>query len=215
MEGLNNCQTHNKPIIMYCLEKGCQTPKLCKQCIRNHDTHNKKFYFLEELSELITDILTKNEKIEDLRTSVKKKDVFLTQKIPEIVKTLKKELDNFVKEVEKTITETGNRQFGSVPLFLQDDSKFNNPEELLKSYHGLSALIEDGDQKIENIESDLKLWEEKCFETIEWISEELEKTIPKFGLIKKALKKKKKNESDSDSDSDFHRPKKIIIKGKY
>lgn len=45
---------------------------------------------------------------------------------------------------------------------LPDDSKL---------YKGLEAVIEN--KKIENIESDLKIWENKCFETIKSISEEL------------------------------------------
>lgn len=85
-------------------------------------------------------------------------------------------------QIEKTIFETGNTQFGLISLFLPDDSRNTNSDELLKTYKGLEAAIEG--KKIENIESDLKIWEERCFKTIKLISEQLDKTIPQFGLIK-------------------------------
>lgn len=79
-------------------------------------------------------MFTKNEKIEELRSSIKIKDEFLTQKVPGIIKTLKEALGNFVIEVEKTIIKTGNTQFGSISLFLQDDTQKTSPDELLKTY---------------------------------------------------------------------------------
>ena len=183
---LNNCQTHKKPILVYCLEKCCNNPKLCGECIRSHENHYKKFYSFEELSKLVNDFLTKNLKIKDLRSSTKTKDIFLSEKTPEIIKCLKDALEKFVVQVEKTIFETGNTRFGLISLFLPDDTRNTNSDELLKTYKGLETAIED--EKIENIESDLKIWEERCFKTIKSISEQLDKTIPEFGLIKNALK---------------------------
>ena len=195
MEAVNNCQAHKKPIMVYCLERNCKNPKLCLECLRTHDCHNKKLYSLEELSNLVNDLLTKNE---DLRSSIKIKDDYLSKTIPKIIKSLMEEFQNFLAEIEKMIIETGNEQFGSPILLMQDDIMRNNPDDLLKTYHKLEIVFEEKKntgkktklkEKIMNIESDMILWEKRCFSTIKSIAEELKKIIPKFGMKTKILAK--------------------------
>ena len=77
-----------------------------------------------------------------MRSAIKFKDKFLSETVPGIIKSLKEALGNFVNEVDKTIIETGNTQFGSISLLLQDDIRKNNPEERLKTYHFLEELMQ-------------------------------------------------------------------------
>lgn len=191
MEAANNCQAHKKPIIVYCLERNCKNQKLCIECLRTHDCQNKKLYSLEELSNLVNDLLTKNE---NLRASIKLKDDYLSKRIPEVIKFLMEEFKNFLAEVEKMIIETGNAQFGSLSLLMQDDIQRNNPDELLKTYHKLEVVFEENritekntklKEKIKDIASDLLGWAKRSLSAIKSISEELHKIIPKFGIRRK------------------------------